>query len=64
MPLIFKPETLMRDPYYKKGVNDTKTDDVIGLIKLNLLTPEQIATALNVSTSHVLEIMNEMNRSN
>jgi hypothetical protein len=64
MPLIFKPETLMRDPYYRKGTEDTKKELITDFIKLNILTPEQIATAGKVSISYVLEIMNEMNRSN
>jgi hypothetical protein len=59
MPLIFKHETLMRDPYYRKGVEDSKKETIKNVINLNILTPEQIATALNVATSYILEIIEE-----
>ena len=59
MPLIFKPETLMRDPYYRKGCEDTQKKIIKNVINLNILTLEQIVRALNVSTSYVLEIMEE-----
>jgi hypothetical protein len=62
MPLIFKPETLMRDPYYRKGVEDTKKEIIKNVINLNILTPEQIATALQITTSYVLEIMEEKSK--
>lgn len=64
MPLIFKKETLMRDPYYRKGCEDTKKETIKNVINLNILTPEQIATALQISTSHVLEIIEEINPKN
>ena len=59
MPLIFKPETLMRDPYYRKGCEDSKKETIKNVINLNILTPEQIATALKVTPSYVLEIIEE-----
>ena len=59
MPLIFKKETLMRDPYYRKGCEDAQKEITKNVINLNILTPEQIAIALNVSIPYVLENIEE-----
>ena len=64
MPFIYPHEILMRDPLYKRGVDETKKDDVEGLIKLNILTPEQIASALNVPINVVMTIIEETNTKN
>jgi hypothetical protein len=64
MPLIFKKETLMRDPYYRKGCEDAQKEIIKNVINLNILTLGQIVTTLNVSTSSVLEIMEEIKTKN
>ena len=40
----------------QEGRHEAKREDVIGLLRLGVLTNEQIAQALNVSTDFVLTI--------
>ena len=48
----------------QEGQQETKRQDVQGLLKLGVLTVEQIATALNVSADYVLNVQAGMRHTN
>ncbi len=61
MPLTITEEMIRNDPFFKKGKEETKKEDVLNLYKKLNLSPEQIADILNVPVDFVEKVIRESN---
>ena len=61
MPLTITEEMIRNDPFFKKGKEETKKEDVLNLYKKLNLSPEQIADILNVPVDFVEKVIRETN---
>ncbi len=59
MPLTITEEMIKNDPFFKKGKEETKKEDIKNLYKKLKLSPKQIAEILDVSVEFVEKVVKE-----
>ena len=62
MPLTITEEMIKNDPFFKKGKEETKREDVKNLYKKLKLSPKEIADILEVSIEFVEKVINEKDK--
>ncbi len=62
MPLTITEEMIKNDPFFKKGVENTKKEAVRKLYEKLNLSPKQISEVLDVSIEFVEKVIKEKNK--